>query len=358
MARILVRHSKRGSGKAERRIILAGVAAAVILVVAGYLLRFQPSAAPRATQSVMYATVRLNAPFDPSFAGEMVAARAGLFAREGLSVNLKPGSADTDAIRQVNDNAGEIGVAKAESMLLARAKGAPVVAFAAAYVESPVALYTLEKSAIRTPSQLVGKRIGYRPGEDTSIIYQAMMAKLLLSRSTVREVKVGADMTPLLNGEIDVWPGHAGVEAYTLKQAGIAYNVINPDSYGVHVPGTVYFTAESTIRENPQLIRRFLRAVIAGWELTYADYAASIPLIASFDTDRLTPDLIRFRLEQQRALLRPLGARFGEFDAKHWQSLQDILLQQRLLKEPLDLSTALTYDFLRDAYRRSGTLEQ
>jgi len=352
-----VRHRKRAYGRAGRRIILAGIASAVGLVAAAYLLRFRTSAAPSAPKSILYATVRLDAPFDPSFAGEMIAARAGLFEHEGLSVELKPGSAETDAVRQVSDDNQTIGVANAQSMLLGRASGVPVVAFAAAYVESPVVFYTLEKSAIRTPSDFVGKRIGYRPGQDTAIIYQAMLAKLLMSRSIVHEVKVGSDITPFLNGEVDVWPGHAGVDAYILKQRGVGYNIISPDSYGVHVPGSVYLTAERTIRENPQLIRRFLRAVIAGWELTYTDYATSIPLIASFDADRLTPDLIRFRLEQQRALLRPLGARFGEFDDTHWQSLQSILLQQRLLKDPVELSKTVTYDFLRDAYRRSGRLE-
>jgi ABC-type nitrate/sulfonate/bicarbonate transport system substrate-binding protein len=353
MVRILARHGKRRHGKVGYRVVLAGIAAAVILVTAWYLLRFQPSAAPRAPQSTMFATVRLDAPFDPSFAGEMVAARAGLFGREGLNIELKPGLAETDTLRQVSDNTDTIGVTKAESILLARANGVPLIAFAAAYVESPVALYTLEKSAIRTPNDFVGKRIGYQPSQDTAIIYQAMMAKLLLSRSSVHEVKVGADITPFFNGEVDVWPGYTGVEAYTLKHANIGYNVISPGSYGVHVPGTVYFTAERTIRENPKLIRRFIRGVIAGWELTYADYAASVPLIASFDMDRLTPDLIRFKLEQQRALLRPFGARFGEFDDSHWQSLQAVLLQQRLLKEPIELPSFVTYDFLRDAYRRS-----
>ena len=106
---IAVRHRKRAYGRAGRRIILAGIAAAVGLVAAAYLLRFRTSAAPSAPQSILYATVRLDAPFDPSFAGEMIAARAGLFEHEGLSVELKPGSAETDAVRQVSDDNQTIG---------------------------------------------------------------------------------------------------------------------------------------------------------------------------------------------------------------------------------------------------------
>jgi ABC-type nitrate/sulfonate/bicarbonate transport system substrate-binding protein len=329
------------------------LAAAVVLGATGYLLRFQPTLLSQAAPTPLFATVLLDAPFDPAFAGEMVAAKVGLFQHEGLTVELKPGSSDTDTIRRVSDDTNTIGVAKAENVLLARAEGAPLVAFAASYVESPVVLYTLERSGIRAPSDFVGKRIGYQSGQDTAIIYQAIMAKILLSRSAVREVKVGSDMMPFLNGDVDVWPGHIGVESYTLKQKGIGYDVISPGSYGVHVPGTVYFTDERTIRKNPDLIRRFLGGVIAGWQMAYADYATSTPLIASFDSANLKPDYVRFKLEQQRTSLRPLGARFGEFDDTHWRSLQTILIQQRLLKEPLDLSRVITYDFLRDAYRRT-----
>jgi len=355
---VIVRHRERARGKARRPIILAGIAAAVALAAAGYLLRFQPSAAPRVSQSALFTTLYLNAPFDSGFAGEMVSVRAGLFERAGLLVELKPGGVEENSVRLVREGTDAIGVVGADSFLLARGKGASIVAFAAAYLESTVVLYALEKSGIRTPFDLAGKRIGYWSGHDTAIIYEAMMAKLLLSRGMVREVQVGSDTAPFLSGEVDVWPGHAGVEAYAFKQAHIAYNVISPSSYGVHVPGTVYFTTERTVREKPELIRRFLRAVIAGWELTYSDYATSIPLIAGFDMAKLTPDLIRFRLEQQRGFLRPLGARFGEFDDIHWRSLQAILLQQRLLKEPLELSSAVTYDFLNDVYRRSGWLDQ
>ena len=39
------------------------------------------------------ASLRLKGAFDPDFAGEMVAARGGLFEREGLQIELKAGDA-------------------------------------------------------------------------------------------------------------------------------------------------------------------------------------------------------------------------------------------------------------------------
>jgi ABC-type nitrate/sulfonate/bicarbonate transport system substrate-binding protein len=324
----------------------------VALIAVGYLLRLSPATEPQVAPAPLSATVRLKGAFGPDFAGEMVAARTGLFEREDLHIELKAGNTEADPVHLVSSGVDSFGVTDAQSFLTARAEGSPIVAFAGAYLESPVVFYALEKSGIHAPSDFVDKRIGYQPGQDTAMIYQALMTKLALSRSEVHEIDVSTDIGLLLSGAVELWPGHVGAEAYALKQDGVAYNVFSSADYGVHVPGTVYFTTERIIREQPDLVRRFLFAVLTGWEKTYADEATSIPFIASYDPMVLTPEFIRFRLEQQRKVLRPFGARFGEFEETHWQSLQDILVQQRIIKEPVDLSSAVTFDFLHDAYRR------
>jgi ABC-type nitrate/sulfonate/bicarbonate transport system substrate-binding protein len=328
------------------------------LVTAGYFLRLQPATEPRVISVSLSASLRLNGAFEPNNAGEMVAARAGLFDGEGLHLELREGNAELDPVNTVAVGIDTFGTTTAERFLMARSKGAALVAFAAAYVESPVVFYVLEKSGIRTLNDFVGKRVGYQMGQDTAIIYQALMSRMLLSRSEMHEVRVGSDLTLLLSGAVDVWPGHVGTEAYAFRRDGVGYRAFDPGNYGVHVPGTVYFTSESVVHERPELVLRFLRAVIAGWELTYADEATSVPLIASYNPTMLTPELVRFRLEQQRELLRPFGARFGEFEETRWQFLQNILVQQRAIKEPIDLSSAVTFDFLREAYRKRRSFGQ
>jgi len=80
--------------------------------------------------------------------------------------------------------------------------------------------------------------------------------------------------------------------------------------------------------------------------------------IAAARPDRLTPDYVRFALDRQRQYLRPAASRIGEFSEAQWRSLNGTLVAQRLLREPVDLSQAVTYDFVRDAYRRSISSEQ
>jgi ABC-type nitrate/sulfonate/bicarbonate transport system substrate-binding protein len=326
---------------------------ALVAVLAVRTKRDSSTEVPRRSKvTAEQVSVRLSGPFGPGFAGEMVALRTGLFLREGLSVTLRPGNDDSDSLSRVVAGEDTFGVAGAAPFLTMRAKGAPIVAFAAGFLKTTVVFYALERSGIRSPFDFVGRRIGYQPEQDTAIIYRAMMDRLQISRSKVQEIPVGSDVSPLLDGRVEVLPGHVGVEAYSLTGKGISYDVVSPPDYGLHVPGTVYFTTERTIRDRPETVRRFLSAVISGWELTYADEQRSVPIIVAYDASVLTPDMVHFQVEHQRDGLRPYGSRFGEFDESQWRLLQLVLIQQKLIKEPVDIAKAITTDFLRDAYRR------
>ena len=293
--------------------------------------------------------------FGPSFAGEMVAAKAGLFERGGLQMELRAGHDAASPIASVVDGSDTFGITRADSFLLAREKGAALVAFAGGFIESPAAFYTLKTSGLRTPSDFAGHRIGRRVGDDTSIVYEALIEKLGLPRSRITEIPVGAELSMLLGGDVDVWPGHVGVDDYALNQHHADYFVIDPASYGVHLTGSVYFTSRRAIAEQPQLVQRFLDGLIAGWGTVYRDYSVSVPMIVAFDPDRLTSEYVRYALDRQREYLRPITARYGEFTEDQWRSLQATLLAQRLLQRAVDLPGAITYEFLRDAYRKPYT---
>jgi len=336
-------------------IVLVSIVVA-LTVCFGALWAFQRSDR-HSTESLPFSnniSLRLNGPFGSTYAGELVADQSGLFERLGLHLDLKSATSDVDPITLVSNGIDTFGVTRGDIFLVARAKGAPIVAFAAGYLESPVEFYVLEKSGIHTPRDFIGKRIARQAEQDTAMIYDAMLARLQISRGQVREISTGTDITTFLNGEVDVWPGHVGKDSLMLQQKGVAYNVIRPTNFGIHVPGTVYFTSEKTIREHPELVQKFLGAVIAGWKLAYADNAKSVPMILSFDEKALTSDQVRFELKDQRDYDLPLGRRFTEFDESQWKMLLNILIDQRLIhdSDSFNLSRAVTYEFLKEAYRK------
>lgn len=333
-----------------------GIAIAAILFVTGRSpIRPAVQQFP-ATSSA--ASLRLSSVFEPTFAGAMVATRADLFVRAGVKVELRIGENTDDPISSVVRGGDSFGVTRADCFLRARAKGDPIVAFAAGFIESPALFLVLTSSGLRTPWDFVGRRIGRRAEDDFAIVYDALITKLGLQRSHIAEVPVGADLSPLLDEHVDVWPGHAGNEDYELDSKGVRYAVIAPMRYGVHLMGSVYFTSQRMIAERPQIVQRFLNGLIAGWNRVYQDYAASVPAIVSFDSERLRPDYVRYALERQREYVRPSESRYGEFNDVQWRSLQAVLLSQRRLERPVEIPDAVTYEFLREAYRKPLTYGQ
>ena len=72
--------------------------------------------------------------------------------------------------------------------------------------------YAQEASRIRAPRDFLGKRVGYRAGDVTAIIYEAMMARLGLRRMDVIEVALSNITPPFADNDVD----ETGVRAHIL----------------------------------------------------------------------------------------------------------------------------------------------
>ncbi|GEM_PF-960777 len=347
------RKHRTKSGRPNIRLAIGLVVAIAVLSVIFAARSQRPFSEPVSAVKTTYrASLRLDGALGPRFAGDVVAMQNGLFGAAGIALEIRQGGSQADPIALVENGVDTFGIAGAEKFLIARARGAPLVAFAAASTVSPVAFYSLASAHIESPADFVGKRIGIAPGEDTAIAYKAMMQQMAVSRSEVREVPVSSGIAALLSGQVDVLPGHVGVESWALERKGVEYNVLRPGTFGVHTVGSVYFATEETVRNQPALVVAFLRSVIRGWDAVYADEDGTASRLATVFSSA-DPAEIRFELDSERELQRPYGARFGDYDETQWQSLQAFLVAQRLLRQPLDLSQAVSYDFIREAYRES-----
>ncbi len=333
------------------RTKFAWSAVAIIMLVSIAWYATRPSGTPSASVPLdAKVSVRLKWVFDPGFAGEMVAAKAGFFQKHGLNVELQPGGFESDPVRMVAAGADQFGVAGADSFLLARAKGLPLVAIAAGYLQTPVVFYVNADSKIKTPEDFKGMRIGYQAGQDTGTVYEALLAKVGLKKSDVHEIPVKYDFSPFLTGQVDVWPGYAASQSFVLEREKRPYRVITPADFGINYLGTVYFTTEDFAQKNPEIVRNFVAAVIEGWQLTYADYSRAIPLISEYDPKNLSSDMVRFTLDKQKPVILPEGRRFAEYRKEDWVMTQKALLDQKLLPNVIDLDRAVRYDFLTSFY--------
>ncbi|MDO8879111.1 MAG: ABC transporter substrate-binding protein [Pseudolabrys sp.] len=296
-------------------------------------------------------SLRLNGSYGSKYAGEIVAVRANIFERNGIDLELRESGQSIDPIASVVSGSDTFGVTNSISFLNARAAGQPIVAFAAGFLENSIVFYALEKSGIRAPQDFIGKRVGRRSSTDSAVLYDALLKNTGLSRSQIRESATETDLDALLNDRVDVVSGRIGLEGFLLRQKGVPYTVIRVSDYGIHVPDTVYFTTEKLVSDRPSLVQRVLQGILAGWAMTYADTAKSVPLIVAAGKN-LTPEQVQFELAAQRDFVMPLGRRVAEFDEQQWKQLRAILTSARLMDGSVDLKRAINYDILKEAYRK------
>ncbi len=297
-------------------------------------------------------TIQLSWFHSVEFAGFYVADQKGYYADENLAVTLKPGGADILPSQEVADGKADIGVTGGDQLLIARSQGLPLKAIAAIFRQSPVALMALADSGIKTPQDMVGKRIGvispaYDNNNDIQLL--AMLKQAGIDQSKVKLV-VTEDYSvgSLTSGAMDVYSGFAMNEAVDAKLRGLNVNLILPQDYGVSIYANVLFASQKTLDERSDVVQRFVRATFKGYQyaIEHPDEAGDLAL--KYD-NTLDAAFQRASMQAEIPLIDTGDVPIGTMDSPVWQNTNDILLQQGLIKASVDTSTVFTNKFVEKA---------
>src|SRR5271156_2764423 len=287
-------------------------------------------------------TLRLKWLNQAQFAGFYVAKEKGYYKSEGLDVNIQPGGPDFPAVQMVTGGNEQFGVTAADQILIARSKGVPVVALAVIYRRNPFVLFSLAKSGIKTPADYVGKKVGVKIGGNEELIYRAVLAKANIDKSNLTEIPVKFDMTPLLTGTVDVWPGYLINEVLAAKEKGFDVNVIYPADFGIDLYADTLFTTEKMLREKPDVVRNFVAATLKGWDTAIAAPEDAAKTTVKFGGDKLTYDHELAMMKASLPLLKPDGKPVGYMDEAGWDAAQKLLLGAGFQKQPVNVAEAFT----------------
>lgn len=331
------------------KMVYVGIAVAIAVVVGIGLSQFKPTSTETAQQTAAEldkVTVRLKWLHQAQFAGFYTADQKGFYEKNGIDVTINPGGIDFPAIQMVAGGSEQFGVTAMDQIIIAREKGVPVVALVVIYRQSPFVLFSLEESGITQPKDFIGKNVGVKLGGNEELTYRAMMKGANVDTSQVEEVPVKFDISPLLTGQVDVWPGYSINEPITAEEKGFSVNLIWPTDYGVDLYADALFTTEEMIKNNPDLVKRFVVATLQGWNYAYnnPDEAVSYTLVYS---DTLTKDHETSMMKASLPLLKPDDKPIGTIDVKVLEGMHELLLENGYIKKSIDLEKAYTTRFLQ-----------
>ena len=134
-----------------------------------------------------------------------VAKAKGYYDADGLDVDILSGRGSVFAATTVGAGKEEFGISDAASVLVARAKGVPVIAIGNLQQDNGVALIATEKSGISKVEDLKGRNIGILPGSTTTIFLQALLKKHGMTMDDFKAItwRPGTDLPLLLDAKID-----------------------------------------------------------------------------------------------------------------------------------------------------------
>jgi NitT/TauT family transport system substrate-binding protein len=278
-------------------------------------------------------------------AGFFVAEAKGFYEREGISVEILEGNGAPTTAQLVGNGTYKIGVSSGSATVMARGKGIPVVSLAVINQHSPVVIYSLAGTGLTKPEHLIGKRIGVNLGGTKHREFQALLRKLGIEESEIQLMGMTeSSPAPLLAGQVDAMLGYTEDQPVTVELRGEAVNRIALSDYGVDLYSTNIIVNETYLKDNPELVGRFLKASLEGWS-----YAVDHPKEAVDAYVAARPESNRAFNEANFSQLAVLLTSpdverdgFGAQTAERWQATQDVLLDLGMIEAPVDVTTLFT----------------
>lgn len=275
--------------------------------------------------------VKLKWVHQAQFAGMYVAAEKGFYEDEGLKVNLIPYDLKTTSIEDVINGDVVFGVGGAEHLLQSKVKDKSIKAFSVIYQLNPACMISLKDSGITKPEDLIGKTVGLRKGSTSTELYKTMMAVLDLDRSKIDEMEIAWDIDNLIDGITAAEGAYIINEPHKLIKAGYDVNIMLMADYEVSMYSDVLFARTDTLEKRPELVEKFLRATLKGWNyaLKERNQEEVVDIVLKYAPES-TKNHETYMLKASVPLIAPEGARVGWMEKDRWEESQKILLKGSL----------------------------
>ena len=201
------------------------------------------------------------------YAGFYAAIEQGYYKDIGLHVEMKEYKDGIHLSDEVVQGKSEFGVSSS-ALILDRLNKKSVILLASYFKQNALALAT--KASISKLSDLKNQKIMALPYELDHTSLGVMLNENSLKKGDYTLVKHDFKVDKLISGEVDAMSIFVTNQPYKLDKKGFKYNIFNPSDFGIYSYDVELFTSEKFAKENPKLVRHFIKATNKGWEYAFA----------------------------------------------------------------------------------------
>ncbi len=334
-----------------RRALPAALALLVVLGLAACGERTEPGAGAPPTERV-----DLVLDFFPNadHAGLYAAIGSGEFKTAGLDVKPRTPSDPAAPLKLVAAGRADLAISYEPELLLARAKGAKLIAIGALVQKPLTSLISLGgsdgKDEIAEPGQLEDKKVG-----TAGIPYQDAYLKTIVKEAgidegRVKSVNLGFNLVPaLVSQKVDAVLGMFwNVEGVELARQDKKPKILRMEQIGIPTYNELVIVArEQDVRTRGPLLRRFMRALARGHQRLRSDPDAGVDELVDANPD-LDRKLQRAQVEATLPVFFPAGKDqpFGFMVPEEWRKYATWMSDNDLIPGTQTSQRAFTNEFL------------
>jgi len=280
--------------------------------------------------------------------GEVCAKAMGYYDAEGIDLKIQAGGPNIDGVAVVAAGRFEAGqVSSSPSLMLAASQDIPIRCFATGAQQHPYTFFSLKKKPVQEAKDLVGKKVGIQA--TGVILLKALLAKNSIPEKEVEIVTIGADMSPMLTGQVDVVTGWL-TNTTALKVLGPDRVDLRLWDTGVQLYALPYYATVDTIKNKGELLAKFLRATGKGWGYAYANRDKAVELlvkefpnlVAADEREALEP-MLKYAFSPKTA-----AEGWGTLDPAVWQDQIKLYADLgQFTKRTPKLEEVMTMDILK-----------
>ncbi len=208
-----------------------------------------------------------------------LALKKGYYKEENIDLTVLRGSGSADAAKKIDLGQADVGISDAPTVLTAISKGANLKMVAVVYDKAGNNVFFRKSANIKTPKDMVGKKIAVPPADSHRVLWPAFAAMNGIDPASVTLVNIKPEGKQAIvaanevDGAFDLYTSYAIWEKVLGK--GEVGNLLWAD-FGLPIYGHTYFVNNELLQKNPKLVERFLRATHKGWRDAKANPKASI----------------------------------------------------------------------------------
>jgi ABC-type nitrate/sulfonate/bicarbonate transport system substrate-binding protein len=294
-----------------------------------------------------------------AFGGWWAGIENGYFRDVGIDLNVIPGGPNLDVQQVVAGGRVPIGEGITDRIIRGKIEqNLPFKIIGCLYQKTPAVFMSLGENSWTKPADLVGKRIG-TTNEGVPLI-EALLTKAGLPPKDWEFVSTGFDPSPLVQGDVDFYHGFRTDQGVSLELQDIPMNYVTYDQFGFDPYDAPIFVLEETLQNERDLLVRFMRATIKGWEWVVANPAKAAELtVSKYGTDEL-------KLEQQKLesefqvddVTSPETKEHGLFymAEQRWQRMIDFLADAGSLPKSIPATEIFTSEIQAEAMDGASSL--